>query len=144
MPNWHGPYRVLSVGPEYLDTIQESAENIDSINRVIQQLDVLHQSLSRTVEPEEASRQPASKLRDKSIEKYAVERIVSHVTTIPRPRNLVRQYSYRSKEDTVKATKHLPKHFVDAYWHRKQRHSESTKRNSNDRTHSKGAVNKVE
>lgn len=59
--------------------------------------------MTRIVESEETSRQPASQLqKTKDMERYAVERIVRHVIKKTGPHYVVHSYRYNGKNDTVK------------------------------------------
>lgn len=56
IPKRHGPYRVLSIGPEHVMTHQEGVESLVSINhisRVTQEEDAHEQPLSKTVKSRE-------------------------------------------------------------------------------------------
>lgn len=137
MQKLHGPWRVLCVGPEYLEILQKHIDSAVSINRanlVTQKGAVLDQPLSQTAEPEEKSRQPANELQDNNMEQCAVEWIIHHVTTKEGPYYVVRWYRYSGKKYNVNPLEHLLNHFVDTYWRQKKRQSANTERMRNNLT----------
>lgn len=115
---------MLTVEPEYLYLLQKDFENFVSMNhasRVAQKRGVPVQHLTRTVRPEETSHQAVNELQDKNKERYAVERIIHHVTTKTRPYYVVRWSGYSTTEDTDERRDHVPAIFVNTDRHRMKR-----------------------
>lgn len=109
---------MLIVGPYSLNILQESVENsvsIHHVTRVTQEREAPDQPLSRSIEPEETSRQPVTELQNKNREQYAVERIVHHVTTKIGLYYVLRRYGYSSKDHAIKPLENLPKCFMNAF-----------------------------
>lgn len=111
IPKRHGPYRLLSVGREYLKLLQDNVESPASINRVTrveQDEDAPDWLLSKSVKPEKTSCQPATELQNNNMERYAFKRTVGHFTIKTNARNIVHWYSYSKEHDTVQFPGHFP------------------------------------
>lgn len=101
-----GPYRVLSVRPEYLKTLHgdvQSYVNINLFTRVTEEGDTSDQPLTKTGEPETTSQHPANELKNNNnMEQYTFELIVWYVTTRKGPHYVVHEYSTSTKHNNVK------------------------------------------
>lgn len=116
LPRRTGPYKIISIRPEYAMIDQNAIWNSLFINRLTEATKEKRPQMETTSDSRTSTdRNPGNKVStQKNI--YAAEKIVGLENRPTRTYNTVPQYGFRTQQDAVKPTASIPHHFRDAYW----------------------------
>lgn len=119
LPKISGPYRALSVDPEYVKVLQKGVDNIISINRIDRAPNSTDddsdksdtkQTMADNNFPDELT------TKNRKSKEHTVDTIVDYKKHNYGIRYLTRCYGYNACRDTYELAAQIPNHIAERYW----------------------------